>query len=75
MLDSPVLRAELEQDTQAALDQADQMIALLDRTDRETSGEGSDAEPFPRAPEGHASQVVWLRGSASDGGLTSREQW
>ncbi|CAO4135366.1 hypothetical protein OFEAOIEE_LOCUS3108 [Methylorubrum extorquens] len=51
------------------------MIALLDRTDREIGGEGSDAEPSPRAPEGHASQVVWLRGSASDGELTSREQW
>ncbi|WP_455989431.1 hypothetical protein [Methylorubrum extorquens] len=75
MLHSPVLRAELEQSTQAALDQADQIIALLDRTDRETGGEGSDAEPFPHAPEGQASQVVWLRGSASDGKPTSREQW
>lgn len=67
VLDGPALRLELEQAAQAALDQADRLIALLDRMDGETDDEdGGDAEPSLGAPEGHESQVVWLRGCGDD---------
>lgn len=67
VLDGPALRLELEQAAQAALDQADRLIALLDRMDGEPDDEdGGDAEPSLAAPEGHDSQVVWLRGSDRD---------
>lgn len=72
VLDGPALRVELEQAAQAALDQAERLIALLDRMDGEPDDEdGGDAEPSLGAPEGHESQIVWLRGSASDDELTS----
>lgn len=74
VLDGPALRLELEQAAQAALDQAERLIALLDRMDGETDDEdGGDAEPSLGAPEGHESQIVWLRGSNRDleaGGTT-----
>ena len=64
VLDGLALRFELEQAAQAALDQADRLIALLDHMDGETDDEdGGDAEPSLGAPEGHESQIVWLRGS------------
>lgn len=64
VLEGSALRAEIEQAAQAALDQADRLIALLDRMDGNTDDEdGSDAEPSLGAPEGHESQIVWLRGS------------
>lgn len=64
VLDGPALRLELEQAAQAALDQADRLIALLDHMDGEADDEdGGDAEPSLGAPEGHESQIVWLRGS------------
>lgn len=64
VLDGPALRLELEQAAQAALDQADRLIALLDRMDREADDEdGGDAEPSLGAPEGHESQIVWLPGT------------
>lgn len=67
VLDGSALRLELEQAAQAALDQADRLIALLDRMDGETDDEdGGDAEPSLGAPEGHESQIVWLRGSDRD---------
>lgn len=67
VLDGPALRHELEQAAQAALDQADRLIALLDRMDGETDAEDDgDAEPSLGAPEGHESQIVWLRGSDRD---------
>ena len=67
VLDGSALRLELEQAAQAALDQADRLIALLDRMDGETDDEnGGDAEPSLGEPEGHESQVVWLRGSDRD---------
>ena len=53
------VRRQIEEAAQGALDTADQLIALLDRLD-------GDAEPSLGAPEGHASQIVWLRGTASD---------
>ena len=74
VLEGSALRAEIEQAAQAALDQADRLIALLDRMDGNTDDEdGSDAEPSLGAPEGHASQVVWLRGGGHD--LETANQW
>ncbi|MCP1551666.1 MULTISPECIES: hypothetical protein [Methylorubrum] len=67
VLEGSALRAEIEQAAQAALDQADRLIALLDSLDGNTDDQdGGDAEPSLAAPEGHDSQVVWLRGSDRD---------
>ncbi|MER2250865.1 hypothetical protein ABS772_13170 [Methylorubrum podarium] len=67
VLDGPALRLELEQAAQAALDQADRLIALLDCMDGEPDDEDSgDAEPSLGAPEGHDAQIVWLRGCGDD---------
>ncbi|KQP67692.1 hypothetical protein ASF41_21660 [Methylobacterium sp. Leaf111] len=61
------MRRQLEDAAQAALDTADRLIALLDRLDGDSDREdGADAEPSLGAPENHASQIVWLRGSSSD---------
>ena len=61
------MRRQIEEAAQAALDTADRLIALLDRMDGDEDREdGADAEPSLGAPEGHASQVVWLRGSSTD---------
>ena len=61
------MRASLEEAMQAALDTADRLIAVLDGMDGDTDREdGTDAEPSLGAPEGHASQTVWLRGSDAD---------
>lgn len=67
VLDGPALRAEIEAAAQAALDHADALIAILDRLDGEPDDEdGADAEPALGAPEGHESQIVWLRGCGED---------
>ena len=68
VLDGPALRLELEQAAQAALDQADRLIALLDRMDGETDDDedGGDAEPSLGAPDGREAQIVWLRGCGDD---------
>jgi hypothetical protein len=60
------IRHQIEEAAQAALDTADRLIALLDRLNG--NGEDrADAEPSLGALENHhASQVVWLRGSAFD---------
>lgn len=64
------VRAAIEDAAQAALDTADRLIALLDDMDGDPDREdGGDAEPSLGAPDGHASQIVWLRGSDSDGEL------
>ena len=64
---TPEVRAQLEHAAQAALDTADRIIALIDRMDGDPDLEdGGDAEPSLGAPEGHATQIVWLRGSDSD---------
>jgi hypothetical protein len=61
---SAEIRHQIEEAVQAALDTADRLIARLDGdADRE---DGGDAETSLGAPEGHASQVVWLHGTASD---------
>lgn len=61
------VRRQIEEAAQSALDTADRLIALLDRIEGDTDREdGGDAEPSLGAPEGHSSQIVWLRGSSSD---------
>lgn len=61
------VRRQIEEAAQAALDTADRLIALLDRIEGDTDQEDDgDAEPSLGAPEGHTSQIVWLRGSSSD---------
>ncbi|MGU3541005.1 hypothetical protein [Methylobacterium sp. A54F] len=61
------VRARIEAAAEAALDTADQLIAILDRMDGDENREdGGDAEPSLGAPEDHASQIVWLRGSDRD---------
>lgn len=67
VLEGSALRAEIEQAAQAALDQADRLIALLDSLDGNSDDEdGGDAEPSLGAPEGHASQIIWFRGADRD---------
>lgn len=60
-------RRQIEEAAQAALDTADRLIALLDRIEGDADREdGADAGPSLGTPENHASQVVWMRSSASD---------
>jgi hypothetical protein len=67
MAASADVRAVIEDAAQSALDTADSLIALLDRMDGNPDDEdGGDVEPSLGAPEGHASQIVWLRGSDLD---------
>ena len=67
VLEGSALRAEIEEAAQAALDQADRLIAILDGMDGEANDEdGANDEPSLGAPEGHDSQVIWLRGSDRD---------
>lgn len=66
-LDQVAVRSEIEAAAQAALDQADHLIAILDAIDGSTDNEdGGDAEPSLGATEGYESQIVWLRGSDTD---------
>lgn len=67
VLSGPALRERIEDAAQSALDQAETLIGILDRMDGSPDDEdGGDAEPSLGAPEGHASQVVWLRGGDQD---------
>ena len=67
-------REQIEVAAQAALDTADKLIAILNEMDGDPDLEdGADAEPSLGAPEGHASQIVWLRGSDTDHELTTPE--
>ena len=51
----------------ACLDTAERLIGILDRMDGNPDDEdGGDAEPSLGAPEGHDSQVIWLRGTDRD---------
>ena len=61
-------RRVIEEAAQAALDTADNLLAILDRMDRDTDRkDGGDAEPALAAPENHhGSQVVWMRGNDKD---------
>ena len=70
----PDMRRQIEDAAQAALDTADRLIAILDQMDGNSDDEDSgDAEPSLGAPEGHASQVTWLRGTDRDLEATSPE--
>ena len=61
-------RRVIEEAAQAALDTADNLLAILDRMDGDAEAEdGGDAEPSLGAPENHhGSQVTWLRGNDAD---------
>jgi hypothetical protein len=66
-LDDTETRYRIEEAAQSALDTAERLIALLDQLDADPDREdGADAEPSLGAPEHHASQITWLRGSSSD---------
>jgi hypothetical protein len=70
----PDMRRQIEDAAQAALDTADRLIAILDQMDGNSDDEdGGDAEPSLGAPEGHASQITWLRGTDRDLEATSPE--
>lgn len=50
-------------------DAVERILAILDRMDGDLDledGADADAEPSLGAPEGHASQLMWLRGSDTD---------
>ncbi|AWN47551.1 hypothetical protein DK419_15570 [Methylobacterium terrae] len=60
-------RAEFERLAELALDVVDRIILLLDEADGDAEAEdGGDCEPSLGAPEGHASQIIWLRGGDDD---------
>ena len=60
-------REQIEVAAQAALDTADKLIAILDQMDGNPDDEdGGDDEPSLGSPEGHVSQLVWLRGGDRD---------
>lgn len=63
----PIPREEFERLADLALSVVDRIVALLDAEDGDPDlEEGGDAEPDLGAPEGHASQIVWLRGTGRD---------
>lgn len=60
-------RARIEGALALALDAVDHLVAALDEMDEDPDLEdGTDAEPSLGAPDGHDSQVVWLRGGDRD---------
>ncbi|XYD10509.1 hypothetical protein R1A27_08575 [Methylobacterium sp. NMS12] len=63
----PDTRTRIEGALALALDAVDHLVAALDEIDWDPDLEdGGDAEPSLGAPEGQASQVVWLRGGDRD---------
>jgi hypothetical protein len=71
---APEIREHIERAIEAALETAQRLIGILDRADSNPDLEdGGDDEPSLGAPEGHASQIVWLRGSDLDLETTTRE--
>ncbi|MGE8127875.1 hypothetical protein ACQKQD_12940 [Methylobacterium sp. NPDC080182] len=63
----PDTRARIEGALALALDAVDHLVAALDEIDSDADAEdGGDAEPSLGAPEGHVSQIVWLRGGGGD---------
>jgi hypothetical protein len=71
----PIPREEFERLAELALDIVDRIVALLDAEDGDPDREdGGDAEPNLGAPEGHASQSIWLRGGDRDLEGTSPEE-
>ena len=71
---TPEIREHIERAIEAALETAQRLIGILDRADGNPDAEdGGDDEPSLGAPEGYASQVVWLRGSDLDLETTTPE--
>lgn len=63
----PDTRTRIEGALALALDAVDHLVAALDEIDGDPDlEEGGDAEPSLGAPEGHSSQIIWLRGGARD---------
>ena len=62
---SPIPREEFERLAELALDIVDRIVAILDEGDPDHE-DGGDAELSLGAPEGHESQVIWLRGGDDD---------
>lgn len=60
-------REEFERLAELALDVVDRIVAILDAADGDTDFEpDAGREPSLGAPEGHESQVIWLRGGDRD---------
>lgn len=63
----PIPREEFERLAELALDIVDRIVSILDDQDGDPDREdGGDSEPSLGAPEGHESQVIWLRGTDRD---------
>lgn len=64
----------LVQPFRARIEEAvERLLVILDRLDGDPDLEdGADTEPSLGAPEGHASQLVWLRGTDSDREIEDR---
>ena len=63
----PDTRARIEGALALALDAVDHLVAALDEIDGDPDIEDvADAEPSLGAPEGQASQLVWLQGGDRD---------
>ena len=63
----PDTRTRIEGALALALDAVDQLVAALDDIEGDPDlEEAGDVEPSLGAPEGHDSQVVWLRGTSKD---------
>ena len=63
----PDTRTRIEGALALALDAVEHLVAALDNMDGDSDLEdGGDAEPSLGAPEGHESQVVWLKGTTRD---------
>ena len=56
-------REEFKRLADLTLDVVDRIVAILDALDGDADLEpDADTEPFLGAPEGHESQMIWLRG-------------
>ncbi|WP_345822400.1 hypothetical protein ABC766_12880 [Methylobacterium fujisawaense] len=63
----PDTRTRIQGALALALDAVDHLVAALDEIDGDPDLEdGADAEPSLGAPEGHSSQIIWLRGNDRD---------
>ena len=63
----PIPREEFERLAELALDIVDRIVSILDEGDGDPDREDvGDAEPSLGAPEGHASQIIWLLGGDRD---------
>ncbi len=63
----PDTRTRIEGALALALDAVDHLVAALDDIEGDPDLEdGGDSEPSLGAPEGQASQIIWLRGGDRD---------